>query len=206
MEAIFGLAGVLIGSGITWFQTVWVNKKELERNARYLAIRVACVLDKYVEDCAAVVRDNGLNYGMRTPEGYLEPQVKTLGPPVYPDDIDWKSIDHEMMYKIISFPADVEGADKIIRAAKVVAKPPNFEDWFDERAYWYAQFGLAAYALAEDLSKKYCIKRKTYNNWDPVAELKANFEAIRTRREKRFEAHRSFVDTTLGRQDRRHMV
>ncbi|QQG36712.1 MAG: hypothetical protein HYS17_02755 [Micavibrio aeruginosavorus] len=198
MEAIFGLVGVLIGSGITWFQTVWVGKQEMNRSARYLAIRIVCILDKYVEDCAAVVRDDGLNYGLRTPEGHLEPQVKSPGPPVYPDDVDWKSIDHEMMYKILSFPADVEGAEKIIRAARVVAKPPNFEDWFDERAFWYAQFGLAAYALAEDLSKKYSIQKKTYKDWNPVLELKTELEALQKRRAERFEVHKQFVNRVLG--------
>lgn len=197
-EAIFGLVGVLIGSGITWFQTFWVNKQELNRSARYLAIRVACVLDKYVEDCAAVVRDDGLSYGQRTSEGFLEPQVKSPGPPVYPDDVDWKSIDHEMMYKLLSFPSDVEGGEGIISAAWDIASPPDYEDWFEERAFWYAQFGLAAYALAEDLSNKYGIQKKTYKNWNPVAELKKELEALHKRRETRFEAHRRFVNSTLG--------
>lgn len=197
-EAFFGLFGVLIGAGLTWFQTYWMTKQERDRNARYLAIRVACVLDKFVEDCAAVVRDDGLNYGMRTPEGHLEPQVQAPGAPVFPDDVDWKSIDHEMMYKILSFPADVEGGENIIRAASVVAKPPNFEDWFDERAFWYAQYGLAAYALAEDLSEKYGIQKKTYKNWDPVAELKPKLEVLHQKREKRFAAHRQFVNKVMG--------
>lgn len=193
-----GLVGVLIGSGITWFQTVWVSKREMDRSARYLAIRIACILDKYVEDCAAVVRDDGLSYGQRTPEGCLEPQVKSPGPPVYPDDVDWKSIDHEMMYKLLSFPADVEGGDSIISAAWAVSHPPDYEDWFEERAFWYAQFGLAAYALAEDLSKKYGIQKKTYKDWNPVAELKKELEALHQRRGQRFAAYKQHVDRVLG--------
>ena len=197
-EAIFGFVGVLIGSGITWFQTIWVSKQELDRSARYLAIRVACILDKYVEDCAAVVRDDGLSYGQRTPEGYLEPQVKAPGPPVYPDDVDWKSIDHEMMYKILSFPSDVEGGEGIISAAWEVAGPPDFEEWFEERAFWYAQFGLAAYALAEDLSKKYGIHKKAYKDWNPVAELKKELEALHKRRGERFSVYKQQVNRVLG--------
>ncbi|WP_276366185.1 hypothetical protein [Chryseolinea sp. H1M3-3] len=196
-EAIFGFLGVLIGSGITWFQTVWVRKQELERSARYLAIRIACILDKYVEDCAAVVRDDGLSYGQRNVEGCLEPQIKAPGPPVYPADVDWKSIDHEMMYKILSFPSDVEGAEGIISAAGEVASPPDYEEWFEERAFWYAQFGLAAHALAGDLSKKYDIQKKTYKDWNPVTELKKELEKLHQRRGKRFEKYKQQVDKVL---------
>jgi len=197
-EAIFGLLGVLIGAGLTWFQTYWLNRQERNRSARYLAIRVACLLDKYVEDCAAVVKDDGLSFGQRNSEGYLEPQVKAPSAPVYPDDIDWKSIDHEMMYKLLSFPSDVEGAEGIIRAAWDLANPPDFEEWFEERAFWHAQFGLAAFKLAEELSNEYGIQKKTYKNWDPVADLGKELDAIRVSREKRFEAHRDFLNKMQG--------
>ena len=197
-EAIFGLIGVLIGSCITWFQAVWASKRELDRSARYLAIRLVCIFDKYLEDCAAVVRDDGLNCGMRTKDGYLEAQVMAPGPPVYPSDVDWKSIDHELMYKILSFPSDVEGAEGIISSAWEMSGPPDYDDWFIERAFRYAQFGLVAYALAEDLSKKYDIQKKTYKNWDPVAELKDNLEKIQIKRAKRFEAHQQLLNNVFG--------
>lgn len=61
-EAIFGLIGVLVGSGISLFQTHWMEKRANDKNARYLAIRVVCILDKYLEDCAEVVNDDGLSY------------------------------------------------------------------------------------------------------------------------------------------------
>ena len=79
-EAIFGLIGVIVGSTISWFQTYWTNKQAAKRDAKYLAIRVVCILDKFVEDCADVVSDDGLSFGQRTPDGLLEPQVKAPGP------------------------------------------------------------------------------------------------------------------------------
>ncbi len=199
-EAFFGLLGVFIGAGLTWFQSYWLNKQERDRSARYLAIRLSCIFDQYVEQCAEVVRDDGLNHGMRTEDGYLEPQVKSPGAPVYPDDVDWKSIDHELMYKILSFPADVEGAENIIRAAGDVAHPPDYEDWFEERAFWYAQFGIAAYKLAEEISEMYDIKKKTYKNWNPLEELEKELKKIAERREHRFAAHQQFVNRVMGAQ------
>jgi hypothetical protein len=193
-EAIFGLIGVIVGSAISWLQMYLAEKRAIRKNARYLAIRVICVLDKYLEDCADVVRDDGLCYGQRTKEGYLEPQVKVPGPPVLPSDVDWRSIDHELMYKILSLPSDVEAAERIISAANNIAMPPDFEEWFDERAFWYAKFGLAAYKLSKRLSDKYGIKMKTYSEWNPVEELEFRFDATQKRREKRMKSHSNFID------------
>lgn len=197
-EAIFGLIGVFIGSAISWFQTYWIENRAIEKNARYLAIRVVCILDKYLEDCIDIVKDDGLCLGQRTPEGYLEPQVKVPGPPIFPDDVDWKSIDHELMYKILSLPTEVEGAERIIRAAYDIAVPPDFEDWFDERAFRYAQFGIAAYNISEELSKKYGIQMKIYQDWNPVEELKSELAALTERRQKRMEGHRNSINRILG--------
>ncbi len=88
MEAIFGLIGVLVGSIIPWLQNHWTNTEAAKKEARYLAIRVVCILDKFVEDCAEVVIDDGLSYGQRSSEGFLEPQVSTPGSLKFPEDID----------------------------------------------------------------------------------------------------------------------
>jgi hypothetical protein len=72
-EAIFGLIGVLLGSGIPWFQSHYTKKQEDKRNANYLAIRVVCILDKFVEDCIEVIKDDGLCFGQRNKDGCLEP-------------------------------------------------------------------------------------------------------------------------------------
>ncbi|MCB1784445.1 MAG: hypothetical protein KDI13_10690 [Alphaproteobacteria bacterium] len=188
-EAIFGLVGVLIGSAISWFQAYWLNKEDTKKAARYLAIRVVCILDKYIEDCFAVVKDDGLSYGQRTPEGCLEPQVKSPGAPVFPDDVDWKSIDHDLMYEILSFPSDVEAADRGIAFTwDMVATPPDYEEGFEDRAFHYAQFGLRAYELAKKLRKEYRIPAKEYEEWNPVSELEKELRDIkeaRVRREKR---------------------
>jgi hypothetical protein len=62
-EGIIGLVGVLIGSGLTWVQTNWTRKQDEAKNARYLAIRCVCILDKFVEDCIDVIKDDGFAFG-----------------------------------------------------------------------------------------------------------------------------------------------
>ena len=197
-EAIFGLVGVILGSGISWFQSYWSNKKETNKSARYLAIRLVCIFDKYLDDCTDVVNDDGLAYGQRRPDGCLEAQVQTPAPPAYPDDIDWKSIDHELMYRILSFPAEVEDGNRMIKAAGEIADPPDFVELFNERKFYYSLFGLTAYQLSDDLCKKYGIKKKVYNNWNPVADLKRELEAVTIARERRIEENRRMSKIILG--------
>lgn len=196
-DAIFGLIGVFIGSIISWLQTYWISKRDQNKNAKYLAIRIVCILDKYLQDCTDVIKDDGLSFGQRTKEGYLKAQVKTPGPPIFPEDVDWKSIDHELMYKILSFPSDVENGDRIIESAANISSPPDFEDWFEERKFHYCKFGLTAYKLAEKLCIEYSIKKKTYNNWNPVVDLERELTIVTEKRKKRLESHAIFVNKIL---------
>lgn len=195
-----GLFGVLVGSSISWLQAYWLSEKdkrkvqeEREKSARYLAIRIVCILDKFLLDCAEIVKDDGLSHGQRTPQGCLEPQVTCPPVPAFPDDIDWKSIDHDLMYKLLSFPADIEASNRIIEAAWEHAAAPDFEEGFEERAFWYAQFGLNAYKLADELSKKYGIKEKVYKDWNPVEDLTKELNNIHKSRTARMKGYGEFL-------------
>lgn len=197
IEAIVGLVGVIIGAGITWLQTYLIRKRDEAKNARYLAIRCVCILDKFVEDCMDVIKDDGLSFGERNSEGCLEPQVIAPGPPIFPNDVDWRSIDQEIMYKLISFPTEVEAGDRMIAHTKIFAYPPNFEDWFLERKYYYCTFGIHAYNLSNELTNKYGIKKKVYNNWEPESEFNEEFTKISERRQQRIEMNKQSIRNTI---------
>lgn len=106
-EALFGLVGVFVGAMLTWVREVWSDRRTRGRHARYLAIRVVCVLDRYIESCAEVVSDDGLCHGQRNEQGYLVPQIPLPAPPAFPEDLDWKSIEPSLMYLILSLPSRV---------------------------------------------------------------------------------------------------
>lgn len=197
-EAIFGLLGVLIGSAIPWFQSHWTSKQIEKKNAKYLAIRVVCILDKFIVDCAEVVKDDGLSFGQRTNEGYLSPQVKSPGPPIFPNDVDWTSIDQDLMYKLLSLPSEAEAGDRVINHSNEIASPPDFEDWFQERIFHYSRFGLVAYKLIDELCKKYGIKKMVYNDWDPEQELSHIFNEVTQKRQARIKQYQQFVKDHLG--------
>lgn len=169
----------LFASVLTLSVNYLLSRVKRGRAARYLAIRVVCIFDKYLEDCVSVVWDNG----DEASDGCLEPKVRAPGPPSLPNDVDWKSIDHNLMYEILSFPSDVEAADRDIAFTwDNMAFPPNYEEAFTERAFYYAQFGLRAYELAKKIRKIYRIPSKHYEDWNPVSVLERRLQEIKKSR------------------------
>ena|SRR5438105_541963 len=83
-QAFFGLTGVVVGALLTLLRDVWSDRRTRKRHARYLAIRVVCILDKYIENCAEVVLDDGLQEGQRDEQGCLQSQVRPPAPPSFP--------------------------------------------------------------------------------------------------------------------------
>ncbi|MBV1928544.1 MAG: hypothetical protein KUG81_03425 [Gammaproteobacteria bacterium] len=195
-EAILTILGASIALGGTWL----FKNEDIEKSARYLAIRLVCLFDKYIEDCVAVVRDDGLLNGSRTQDGCLSPQVASPGQPAYPDDIDWKSINHDLMYEILSFPSEIEAGDNAISFAwDHCSSPPDYDEGFEERAFQYAQFGLKAHKLAQKLRKKYGIHEKDYTDWNPLSALKEELEKIKSRQAQRAESNAKMIEETKKR-------
>jgi len=170
-ELLSGLIGVFVGALLTLVREVWSDWRGRARHARYLAIRVVCTLDRYIESCADVASDDGLCQGQPNAEGYLEPQVSPPSPPVFPEDLDWKSIEPALMYRILSLPSQAEAANRMIGAAWDSADPPDYEQAFEERQDQYAKLGLTAFALTQEIRKKYGIPPQDLGEWDPAAHL-----------------------------------
>jgi hypothetical protein len=184
-EAAFGLAGVIVGAFLAWFQAAWSDRRTRERHARYLAIRVVCVLDRYLESCAEVAIDDGLCEGQPNAEGFLEPQVSLPPPPAFSDDMDWKSIPHELMYRLLSLPSEAEVANRMIAGAAEHDTPPDYASFFEERQYQYAKLGLRAFKLTDEIRKAYAIPGRECGEWNPVehlAKVKTNVEQDRLKR------------------------
>ncbi len=108
---------------------------------------------------------------------------------MFPQDVDWKSIDPELMYKILSLPAEVEAGDRMINFTNNISNPPDHIEWFEERKFYYSQFGLFACQLSEELSIKYGIKKKQYNDWVPFDDLKEEFNKVAVKRKNRIERY-----------------
>ncbi|UVC15291.1 hypothetical protein [Mesorhizobium onobrychidis] len=155
-----------------------IKQTDLDRDARYLATRVVCMLDPFVLQCVEVVNDEG-----EYVEDELTPQVDT--PSIsFPDDLDWKTIDAALMYRILTLPNEIAAADSTISAYAEHSGPPNWEEVWEERKFQYGRVGLYALDLAADLRRRYGLAPKDYSRWDPRKVLDAAYTVEDVRRKK----------------------
>ena len=98
-----------MGWGLTHF---FVHRAGLKRDARYLAHRLAIIMEKFAVDCADVIADNDLH---RSSEGYAGRQVLKL-PEItpLPADADWKALEPSLVDRAMSLPNKLALADAAI--------------------------------------------------------------------------------------------
>jgi hypothetical protein len=172
-EALLGLGGVVLGAVLTTFLTLfkdwWMASQIRKKQANYLAIRVVCVLDQYIESCAHVAREDDEYIG-RDQKGHFVSDIKDPEKPTYPDDIDWRSIKQDLMYRILSFPNEIDSAHQAI------FKEWEFgDDWdaFYERQYQFARLGLTAARITDELRQEYAIPRRALSEWSLIETLRS---------------------------------
>ena len=151
-SAIFGLIGVVLGSVLTGIKEWWFKRLTRKKESEYLAIRIVCMLERYVNGCEMVIGDDGLNYGQRDRNGCRVIQVST--PKFEPEsvEVEWKSLPADLMYEVLNFSIEIEVANIIVNTAfEYVASPPDYEEGFKTRQYQYAQLRTRASNLASKL-------------------------------------------------------
>jgi hypothetical protein len=191
ISAASGLLVVLIGAVLV---PIIRERLALARDARYLAIRVVCILDRYVEDCASTAIDSG----EEDEKGTSIAQVDAPPPPGYPSDVNWKSIDHSMMYKLLSLPADADRAANYVRGAAENVSGPDNGEYFEARSHQYSLLGLQAHALTVTLRRQYGIPEIENRSWDPVSHLGDQLKELEDLRKKRQAAwEATFPPTSL---------
>lgn len=171
--ALIGFIGVVLGLSVSWIKDWFQHRRLRTEQGTYLAVRVICILDEYTDSCIKVVQDDGTVMGQaaeRDEEGFGHyiPQVQLPAAPNFPDDLDWKSIDSNLMYQILAFPNAVRSTNDSIRfVANEVASPPDYDELFEARWEGYANLGLEAIELVELLRGRYGLPKKISNKWNP---------------------------------------
>jgi hypothetical protein len=182
-----GLIGVILGALLTglipWIREWRLEHLKRDREARYLAVRVVCILDRFIEECAEVVIDDGLDCGQPNPEGELEAQVDLPIEPAFPNDVDWKSINRFIMYEILSIPSDTQRARRRISGASEFAFPPDYKEFFEERQYQFACIGLKAAAAVKQLRETYEINGPDLGRWNPLERMRERKALIEQERQ-----------------------
>lgn len=153
-SAIFGLIGVVVGAFLTAAKDWWFEYRHRQKNLDYLAIRVAPIFDHFAADCIEVCRDDGLFQGSRDEHGCKVPQVDTPKLELLAIDVDWKSLPTDLMNEILNFSTLVDTANSyIISIIDFVAGPPDYDEFFEERAEKYSELGLRAIEISTNLRK-----------------------------------------------------
>lgn len=192
IEAWIGLGGVIVGSMITITKDVWLSWIDRRRDGSYSAIRLIFILEEYADKCIDVVGDDGTVQGQpagRTDDGeeYLVAQVQSPDPIDFPDDIVWRSLKGSLMHRTLAMTTKARSTNRNVSASAENAFPPDYEEFFEPRREGYAQLGLDALELVDDLRKQYGIATKTRSElgseWDPKAHLRDMLD--------RFEKHRN---------------
>ncbi|MGI9414087.1 MAG: hypothetical protein ACR2PM_10480 [Hyphomicrobiales bacterium] len=156
-----------------------LRQDELDRHARYQAIRVVCTLDPFVSECCNVVYDHGLPGN----EGVMYPQV--ADPTIsFPEDMDWKPIKPDLMYRVLGVPIGVDIARQSIDSvAENIAEPPDRSEYFEERIIQYGRLGLAALVLADEIRHAYNIPERDFADWHPKETLERAVAIVEEERE-----------------------
>lgn len=182
IEAIIGLVGVVIGGFLTGFKD-WVAS-HLSKKARkkYLATRVVSMLEIFVDNCALVLTDDGTICGQPDKDGLYYPQIKT---PTFEPlllDVDWLSIDANLMHKILYLPNEVYMANSKIR--NLWDHEPHHPDFFPERYYQYSKLAIKANGIIEELCKEAAIKVSEEHNWFDADLFEEKLKEIEEQRNK----------------------
>lgn len=191
----------------TWFVTRYQLKQqaetdkttrheEMERDGRYIAVRVVCVLDPFVLECCDIIADDGswAEDGRR----HTTIDIPKLA---YPEDVDWRNMKPNLMYRILTLPNELENACRSISAADEHSGPPDHEGYFEERRYQFANLGLTAIDLARDIRDAYGLAQPDYRRWNPRTALTQAFAAEDEQRQRAAEMSQKLMDAYYSKQE-----
>lgn len=165
---LVGIIGVILGAFLTLVREYWIDYRARKRKAVYLAIRVTCMLEEFLIDCANVSADHG-EYDQN---GCLYPKVSCPQLSFSSLDVDWQSLPSNLMYEILNFPFSIEVSEKhIANVIDYIANPPDYDEFFKARQYEYSNLGLKAYDLAKELRSKYGLPSKEFAYWNPIEQM-----------------------------------
>lgn len=196
-----GLLGVLLGSSLSWIKDFIVSSSKKENDGRYAAVCIISVLDEYVQKCVEVVCDDGTSEGRpagrrENGEEYCAPQVKCPEPPIFPGDINWKSLRPELMYRNLMLPNSAREMDRYICSSRENSFPPDYDEFFAARQHGYATLGLDALSIANEFRKEYKLPASFVNDLQPDWDVQKFLQDKKTEIENRRNA-RTLSDVTM---------
>lgn len=163
-----GVIAAVINQSISWIRDSRSEGATIKRDATYLAMRAAVILEQFAIMCAEIIGDNLL---YTDSDGYAGEQHGKL-PELdqYPTDADWKSLDPSISARALSLPNEILLSDRTIATWEKL-EPAEVLGACNEQA---GKCGYRAWLLASDLRRRYQLPGfdPTETHWDLVGLLK----------------------------------
>ena len=198
-KTAYVLIGVILGVLLNAVKEWWFQKGRNKKGLEYLAIRISCILDTFVNGCADVVADDGLCYGQTDQDRCRSIQTKTPNFDPLSVEVEWKTLPAEIMHEVLSFPNQIEAINhKISGAFEYAASPPDYEEGFEERQLQYATLGLKAHSLASKLRRIGNLPLQSTpapEEWNPVLFMKERINEIEKVQKERSARNQAFMQS-----------
>lgn len=187
-EALISFIAAIIGGAITVLYSHRTSRADRKRAAEYLAVRVIMVLEQLADQLFYVSVDDGYTYGGR---GQYEADITSKIPdvPVYPADIDWKSIEPKLAFRILGVSRLMDDAGAQVGAASEFASPPEYREVIDVRQAEYGKIALEALLLSDELRSRFKLGPRPAQSFDMRSAITKAISDIEERDRKNAELH-----------------
>lgn len=179
---------ILLGNGLVTYMLTWRREARRDaaskdRDARYIALRITAILERFAYECADLISTNdGANpYDEQSPGGTTKlPSLRE-----YPSDADWKALDPSLASRALSLPTEIEVSRGYI--SFWWDGPGDQDAMLCETSEQAGKCGFRAWSLALDLRRKYNLpdSHLLEVSWAWVEQLRTNHEQSMARLAKR---------------------
>jgi len=179
--ATIGAAAVSIGVAtgfsnqlFSWGREVWGERTATERDARYLAIRLAVMLERFALDCAGALSEQDMYTSSKGSAGVAHYKLPELA--TYPDEADWKSLRPDLLARVLTLRTELQLSETAIAHWAEVGDECVPTECNEQ----CGRCGYLAWALASELRQNYNLG--TFDpgkmSWDIVSLLKARHDEV----------------------------
>ena len=178
LVAAIGFAGVLVGAAIAVIGQWLIIKRNEESESAYVAANLVAALDQLAHDCGSVAFDDGTSDGQPAEDGYHYIQIPTPVFSLPESQTNLKHLSAATTYKVLVLPNRIKSIERLISHEWENDSPPDFPSTFQLRQYSFANLGIDAANLAEEIRKEHKILSRPSDIWNPLPSLIEKVEAI----------------------------
>ena len=184
LAGVGGVVAAFANQGLKFAIDTLTIRASRERDAGYLAMRIAVIMEAYTAACEAHLLNREAEHaaGYSLDAGIL-PKLR-----MYPADVDWRALDIKLASQVLAF------EDRIASSQTLALRAAAEND-----DYWITHFeavslGLASWSLAHAIRSKYRLGPSSLFEGEATALAKRHEQA----EARRAEIQKKFAEATRG--------